>query len=133
MALGWNEMRSNALAFYREWAYRYSAGIVYNNFPWPEQQGAQRDAIFNAEQGVLDARAAHPRSTLADFYDPLTMPPDLLKAHHTFDRAVDAAYGRNDFKIEAQRVAFLFERYQTLTAPLAQAAAAKPSRKRARK
>lgn len=111
--------------------YRYSAGIVYNNFPWPDPTDAQREAIATAAQAVLDARAAHPGSTLADLYDPLTMPPDLLKAHQRLDRAVDAAYGRRDFKTEAERVAFLFERYQALTAPLA--AAAEPKSKRRRK
>jgi hypothetical protein len=98
--------------------YRYSAGIVYNNFPWPDANSAQRDSITLAAQDVLDARAVHIGSTLADLYDPVTMPPDLLAAHQELDRAVDAAYGRKSFKTEAERVAFLFERYQALAAPL---------------
>lgn len=110
--------------------YRYSAGIVYNNFPWPDPTDAQREAITAAAQVVLDARAVHPGSTLADLYDPLTMPADLLKAHQKLDRAVDAAYGRKDFKTEAERVAFLFERYQQLTAPLTAAAENPKPRKR---
>jgi hypothetical protein len=93
--------------------YRYSAGIVYNNFPWPENPtDKHQQAIEAAAQGVLDARSQFPASSLADLYDSLTMPPVLLKAHQTLDRAVDAAYGRRDFKSEAERVAFLFERYQ---------------------
>lgn len=138
--------------------FRYSAGIVYNNFPWPElpeakpldprlrgndEQGqgrAQgqklRAAIETASQGVLDARARFPDSTLADLYDPLTMPPPLVKAHQTLDRAVDAAYlaaekaaGRKPPKLatDAERVAFLFERYQALISLLP---AAKPKRTR---
>lgn len=98
--------------------YRYSAGIVYNNFPWPEPNDKQQTAIETAAQGVLDARAKYPTSTLADLYDPLTMPPELVKAHQALDRAVDAAYGKTTFKTEAERVAFLFERYQQLSAPL---------------
>ena len=98
--------------------YRYSAGIVYNNFPWPEPSDKQQAAIEVAAQTVLDARAKFPASTLADLYDPMTMPPELVKAHQTLDRAVDAAYGKTGFKTEAERVAFLFERYQQLTAPL---------------
>jgi hypothetical protein len=98
--------------------YRYSSGIVYNNFPWPEASEKQQTAIEAAAQGVLDARAHFPSATLADLYDPLTMPPELVKAHQTLDRAVDAAYGKSTFKSEAERVAFLFERYQQLTAPL---------------
>ena len=67
---------------------------------------------------MLDARVRFPSATLADLYDPLTMPPELLKAHQALDRAVDAAYGRKSFAGEAERVAFLFQRYQTLTSLL---------------
>jgi hypothetical protein len=96
--------------------YRYSAGIVYNNFPWPENPNEkQKQAIESAAQAVLDARAQFPGSSLADLYDPLTMPPILLKAHQTLDHAVDAAYGKTNFKTEAERVAFLFELYQKYT------------------
>lgn len=96
--------------------YRYSSGIVYNTFPWPESPtDKQVQAIEAAAQGVLDARKQFPDSSLADLYDPLTMPPVLLKAHQALDRAVDAAYGRTNFKTEAERVAFLFDLYQKYT------------------
>jgi len=99
--------------------FRYSAGIVYNNFPWPESPSdKQRAAIVAAAQGVLDARAQFPQSSLADLYDPLTMPPALVKAHQVLDAAVDAAYGRRSFRNDAERVAFLFERYQAITSLL---------------
>jgi hypothetical protein len=114
--------------------YRYSAAIVYNNFPWPDSPtAAQRAAIESAAQAVLDARAAFPGSTLADLYDPLTMPPALLKAHQKLDAAVDAAYGKkaNALKTDAERVAFLFEQYQRLTSLLPAPAAA--ARRRARR
>ena len=79
--------------------YRYSASIVYNNFPWPENPSEkQKQAIEAAAQAVLDARAQFPDSSLADLYDPLTMPPVLLKAHQQLDKAVDAAYGKTNFK-----------------------------------
>ncbi|MDD3954648.1 MAG: N-6 DNA methylase, partial [Lentisphaeria bacterium] len=79
--------------------YSYSNTIVYNNFPWPENPtDKQKQAIETAAQGVLDAREKFPGSSLADLYDPLTMPPTLLKAHQTLDRAVDAAYGKTNFK-----------------------------------
>lgn len=99
--------------------YRYSAGIVYNNFPWPDKPSDKtRQAIEAAAQAVLDARAAFPGATLADLYDPLTMPPALLRAHQKLDAAVDRAYGKSSFKSDAERVAFLFERYQALTSLL---------------
>jgi hypothetical protein len=169
--------------------YRYSAGIVYNNFPWPElpaatyksdgtdirlsgaarlrgndeqeergideqgergndaqaapAQGGQgqkhRAAIEAAAQAVLDARAQFPNATLADLYDPLTMPPALVKAHAVLDKAVDAAYlaaekaaGRKPPKLDtdAERVAFLFQRYQALTSLLPAAKPKRAARKR---
>jgi hypothetical protein len=113
--------------------YQYSVNLVYNNFPWPENPSAkQRQAVEAAAQAVLDARAQFPDSSLADLYDPLTMPPVLLKAHRALDKAVDAAYGRRDFKSEAERVAFLFDLYQKYTASLLPLAAKekKPGRRK---
>jgi hypothetical protein len=113
--------------------YQYSAGIVYNNFPWPDNPtDAAKQKIEDAAQGVLDARAAFPDSSLADLYDPLTMPPALVKAHQKLDAAVDAAYGRKSFKNDAERVAFLFELYQKYTSILPSEASAKKSRRKAK-
>jgi len=96
--------------------YRYSKDIVYNNFPWPESPSeAQKKTVEDAAQDVLDTRAKYPNATLADLYDPNTMPTDLLKAHHALDRAVDACYGKKSFKSEPERLEFLFERYKTLS------------------
>ena len=164
--------------------YQYSAGIVYNNFPWPDLplkddapspqppafagagstpargRGGQaegviaeavatltkddaaraklRIAIESAAQGVLDARAAHPESSLADLYDPVAMPPDLMKAHQKLDAAVDAAYfaahaadgAKKTWRNDAERVAFLFTLYQKFTS-LLPVDSAKPKRARA--
>jgi hypothetical protein len=98
--------------------YRYSNTLVYNNFPWPEPTDAQKDTISKVAQDVLDARAKFPGSTLADLYDPVTMPPELARAHAALDKAVDRAYGRTAFVSEMERVAFLFERYEALIRPL---------------
>jgi hypothetical protein len=99
--------------------YRYSAGIVYNSFPWPQAQtDKQRQAIEEAAQAVLDARAQYPASSLADIYDPLTMPPELVKTHRILDAAVDAAYSKKKFLGDSDRVAFLFELYRQLASPL---------------
>ncbi|HEU0189374.1 MAG TPA: DNA methyltransferase [Gallionella sp.] len=75
-------------------------------------------AVETAAQAVLDARTQFPQSSLADLYDPLTMPPALVKAHQALDRAVDACYRKAAFTSDAQRVEFLFERYQQLTSLL---------------
>lgn len=109
--------------------YQYSVNLVYNNFPWPDASEKQRTAIEKAAQAVLDARASFADSTLADLYDPLTMPPALLKAHQQLDKAVDAAYGRKAFASEAERIAFLFQRYQAITSLLAEDAPPKRRKK----
>ncbi|MFM7001765.1 MAG: type IIL restriction-modification enzyme MmeI, partial [Limnohabitans sp.] len=107
--------------------FRYSNTIVYNNYPWPGFAGEplsdkHRTAIEQAAQCVLDARAQFANSSLADLYDPLTMPPALLKAHQKLDTAVDAAYqpsgGKKTYASDAERVAFLFELYQHTTSLL---------------
>ena len=117
--------------------FRYSNTIVYNNFPWPGFAGdalsdKHRNAIEQAAQCVLDARAQFADSSLADLYDPLTMPPALLKAHQKLDTAVDAAYqpsgGKKTYASDAERVAFLFELYQSITS-LLPAPAVKKTRK----
>jgi len=110
--------------------YRYSKDIVYNNFPWPgDPTDKQREAIEQAAQEVLDARSAHPDSSLADLYDPIATPPDLRKAHQALDKAVDAAYGKKDFASDAERVAFLFELYHAYTSLLPSPEIARKKRK----
>ena len=125
--------------------YRYSAAIVYNNFPWPfstqnsesktaPAQAQQAQAAIEKEaQAVLDARAQFAGSSLADLYDPLTMPPALLRAHQRLDAAVDKAYqgagGPKSYASDAERVAFLFTLYQRLTSLLPVAAPPRRARK----
>ncbi|MCK5128982.1 MAG: hypothetical protein KAQ68_03950 [Clostridiales bacterium] len=94
--------------------YQYSASIVYNNFPWPNPTEKQKEDIEKAAQKVLDARELFPDCSLADLYDPLTMPPKHIKAHNEVNKAVKAAYGGQGFATEAERVADLFRRYQEL-------------------
>jgi hypothetical protein len=99
--------------------YRYSNSLVYNNFPWPENPTArQRETVEEKAQAVLDARKRFPTATLADLYDPLAMPPGLVKAHSELDAAVDKCYRAEKFETERQRVEYLFALYEKLTAPL---------------
>ena len=113
--------------------YRYSVGLVYNTFPMPPgwTDDDARAALDPLAQAVLDARAAHPDSTLADLYDPDLTPPDLRRAHQRLDRAVDRLYRRTRFANERERVEHLFALYERLQAPLA-AEAAGPQRRRRR-
>jgi hypothetical protein len=99
--------------------FRYSASLVYNNFPWPETTSVkQKTAVETAAQAVLDARKWFPTATLADLYDPLSMPPALVKAHTQLDRAVELCYRPQPFENDRQRVEYLFALYEKLTAPL---------------
>ncbi|MDO5320546.1 MAG: hypothetical protein Q4G65_18115 [bacterium] len=118
--------------------YRYSAAIVYNNFPWPgclsrvEMESCRKgergdlytstflhgqNEIEKTAQAILDARALYPDSSLADLYDDTFMPPELRKAHQANDAAVLAAYGFSPKATENEIVAKLFEMYAQLTAP----------------
>jgi hypothetical protein len=119
--------------------YRYSNTIVYNNFPFPEKvTPAVKKRIEEAAQAVLDARiieekrceTAGQKCSLATMYSANNMPEELLKAHKKLDSAVDAAYDYKDGKDDAARVAFLFERYQQITAPAVEPEQAKPKKVR---
>ena len=108
--------------------YRYSIGIVYNNFPWPDATDEQRVKIRSLAQAILDARAQFPNSTLADLYDVDVMPGELRKAHRDLDTAVDRLYRSPAFTGDRDRVEHLFGLYEKLIAPLSATA---PKAKRA--
>lgn len=93
--------------------YRYSGGIVYNNFVWPEPTESQREEVERCAQAVLDARDAQEDATLADMYDPKneTFFPELMAAHRALDAAVEAAYGVDFGGDEEKIVAHLFNLY----------------------
>ena len=114
-----------------EGRYNYSNKLVYNNFPWVlDPTPAQIQQIEALAQAVLDARSPYLASgaTLADLYDPLAMPVDLRKAHTALDVAVEKVYRKAPFTSDAERVAFLFERYEALVRPLAKTAPLKKRR-----
>lgn len=108
--------------------FRYSIGLVYNTFPWPDATPAQREKIEALAQAVLDARADHATSSLADLYDPDTMPANLRRAHAALDQAVDRLYRPSPFASDRDRVEHLFGRYEALVNPLERLGAAKNKR-----
>lgn len=115
MHMAWMKVTSGRL----ESRYQYSAKLTFNTFPWPENvSDKQREQVEKCAQAVLDARANYPTSSLADLYDPLTMPLDLVKAHNALDKAVDQCYRKEPFTTESQRIAYLFELYERYTATL---------------
>jgi hypothetical protein len=99
--------------------FRYSKDIVYNNYPFPPQTSeANKTKVEEAAQLVLETRAKYTNSSLADLYDPLSMPPDLVKAHQQLDKAVDLCYRPQAFVSELARIEFLFGLYEQITAPM---------------
>ena len=117
--------------------YRYSNRLVYNNFPWPNPTEKQRKSVKEKAQAVIDARAKylppHGTSTLADLYDPNTMPGALHRAHAELDRAVEKCYRPEPFNSDRERVEYLFRLYEKLTAPLLPSTPQSRSRKGSRK
>ena len=110
---------TNAVCGRLESRFRYSAGIVYNNFPWVENPSPKQvERIEQCAEAVLEARKQFPNSSLADLYDPLAMPPALMKAHQALDKAVDAAYRSAPFTSDSQRMEFLFDLYNKYNATL---------------
>lgn len=113
--------------------YMYSVGIVYNTFPWPHTTAGQRQKIEQLAQAVLDARALpkNATSSLADLYDPDTMPAELRKAHRDLDLAVDKLYRARPFGSDRERVEHLFPLYEALVQPTS--AAPKANKRTARR
>ena len=121
--------------------FRYSNQIVYNNFPWPEDISESnltkvtslaqqildtRIECGDGRHGYLPVRKKSAACTLADLYDPVSMPPKLAKAHEQLDRAVDRCYRKEPFLTDRQRVEYLFALYEQLAAPLV----AKPAKRK---
>lgn len=113
--------------------YMYSVGVVYNTYPWPDLDDKSKAKLTQTGQAILDARAAWPDSTLADLYDPDTMPANLRKAHQANDKAVDRLYRKKPFESERERVEHLFMLYEEMTAPMLAATKSKPRRGRTRR
>ena len=93
--------------------YQYSNTIVYNNYPFPKNVSEkQKKAVEEKAQNVLNIRSQFSDCSLADLYDPLSMPPNLKKAHQELDKAVDNCYGSKLFKNDKERIEFLFGLYE---------------------
>ena len=96
--------------------YRYSAGLCYNPFPFPKLTEAKKQEIEDAAWEVLGAREAHYGKTLAELYDPETMPADLREAHRQLDLVVDSCYRERPFADENERLEWLLKLYEKMTA-----------------
>lgn len=113
--------------------YRYSASLVYNTFPWPDVTDNQRKQVEARAEDVLMARENYPEKSLADLYDPETMPEDLKAAHKALDEAVERLYRRTPFRDASERLDHLFARYEKLIEQEYQQKAAKAAARKTRK
>ena len=96
--------------------YRYSATIVYNNFPVPPLSAPAKEQLTEVALRVLDVREYHSEKTLAELYDPDLMPDDLRLAHQELDELVDAVYRKRGFESDEERLSYLFGMYEQMTA-----------------
>ena len=109
--------------------YRYSIGIVYNTFPLPLVSDSDLTKLELQAEAVLNARADHPKATLANLYDPDTMPSNLRKAHQAVDRAVDRLSRKSGFDSDHDRAEHLLGLYERMAMPLTAATKKKPARR----
>ncbi|KZF06520.1 MULTISPECIES: DNA methyltransferase [unclassified Rhodococcus (in: high G+C Gram-positive bacteria)] len=109
--------------------YRYSATIVYNNFPLPMLSDSLQEQLTVAALRVLDVREYHCEKTLAELYDPDKMPDDLRAAHAEVDALVDSIYSKRDYETDEERLSDLFAMYEAMTAKEQATSPAKRSKK----
>ena len=95
--------------------YRYSATLCYNTFPFPKISDAQRTGIEECAEEVLLTRELHTEMTLAEMYNPESMPQDLREAHQTLDLAVERFYRSEPFTSDEERLEYLFKLYERMT------------------
>jgi len=91
---------------------QYSSSIVYNNFPWPTPSHNLINKIVELADDILNIRKKYVESNLADLYNPLTMPPDLLKVHQKLDGLVEKSYRGKKFNNDTERLSYLFDLYE---------------------
>lgn len=95
--------------------YRYTSGICYNSFPFPNISQKQKDEITELVFGILDEREKHSQKTLSQLYDPDKMPEGLRKAHHALDKAIEQCYRTKPFESDEERLEYLFKMYEEMT------------------
>ena len=95
---------------------RYSSGLCYNTFPFPEITDKQKTNLEDHVFNVLDEREKYPEKTMAELYDPDKMPAGLLKAHQDMDLAVEQCYRKKPFKNDEERLEYLFKLYEEMIA-----------------
>ncbi|HRO48021.1 DNA methyltransferase [Agriterribacter sp.] len=109
---------------------RYSARLCYNTFPFPDISTKQKENLNLYVFAILDERAKHPEKTMAQLYNPGTMPKGLKQAHEELDRAVEQCYRLQPFTSDTERLEYLFKMYEEMTKKDTLFAKQKKSRKK---
>lgn len=94
--------------------YRYSIFLCYNTFPFPNISTKQKENLNLYVFAILDERAKHPSKTMAQLYNPTTMPKGLLQAHQELDTAIEQCYRLQPFKNDTERLEYLFKQYEEM-------------------
>lgn len=91
---------------------RYSAVLCYNTFPFPKLTQKQKMELDELAQEVLLVRENYTEKTLAEMYNPKSMPKDLLEAHKALDAAVEECYRLKPFESDEERLEYLLKLYE---------------------
>jgi hypothetical protein len=98
-----------------ETRYRYSNTLGWNTFPVPPLTEQHKAELTACAEAILLAREAHFPATIADLYDPESMPDDLRRAHEANDETLERIYIGRRFKNDTERLEKLFEMYTKMT------------------
>ena len=98
--------------------FSYSNTLGWNTFPVPKLTEQNKADLTNAAEDILLAREAHFPKTIADLYNPETMPEDLRRAHERNDEILERIYIGRRFRNDTERLEKLFEMYTTMTQKL---------------
>ena len=96
--------------------YNYSSDLVYNTFIWPQVNYEDQNLITKLAQQILLCRESHAEMSLAELYNPESMPNDLKQAHENLDLAVEALYRSTPFSSDDERTTFMLGLYATAVA-----------------
>ncbi len=95
--------------------FRYSNTLGWNTFPIPTLTAKNKVDLSKCAEDILLAREAHFPATIADLYDPESMPADLREAHDRNDEVLERIYIGRRFRNDTERLEKLFELYSKMT------------------
>jgi hypothetical protein len=98
--------------------YRYSNTLGWNTFPVPKLTEKNKADLTRCAEDILLAREAHFPATIADLYNPESMPDNLRHAHERNDEVLERIYIGRTFKNDTERLEKLFELYTKMAAKL---------------